>query len=149
GITTIVVPLVDNGTITSDAQGHALQEVFLARGPRLRRDGLSIAFESDYPPQRLARLIAGFPPDAFGITYDIGNSAAAGYDCAEELAAYGPRILHVHIKDRLRGGGTVPLGSGSADLRGAIARLERGGFRGCYTLQTARAGDGDHAGALA
>jgi hexulose-6-phosphate isomerase len=148
GISTIVVPLVDNGSLTSPDQVDALAQVLLARAERLRRDGLVIAFESDLAPDALAAFIADYPQDAFGITYDIGNSAALGYDCRAELAAYLPRVVHVHIKDRLRGGSTVPLGTGSARLATAIALLEVGGYRGNYVLQTARAGDGDHAGAL-
>ena len=149
GIGTIVVPLVDNGSINSPEEAAALSRVLLARTSRLRRDGLVIAFECDLAPAALAAFIADYPQDAFGITYDTGNSAALGYGCRAELAAYLPRIVHVHIKDRMRGGGTVPLGTGSAQLAIAIALLERGGYRGNYVLQTARAGDGDHAGALA
>ena len=149
GIGTIVVPLVDNGSLRSREEADALSRVLLARTWRLRRDGLVIAFECDLAPEALAAFIADYPQDVFGITYDIGNSAALGYDCRAELAAYLPRIVHVHIKDRMRGGGTVPLGTGSAQLAIAIALLERGGYRGNYVLQTARAGDGDHAGALA
>jgi hexulose-6-phosphate isomerase len=85
----------------------------------------------------------------FGINYDSGNSAALGYDSAEEISAYAARILNVHVKDRLFGGTTVPLGTGAADLAKTIRLIELSGYRGQYILQTARANDGDHAGALA
>jgi L-ribulose-5-phosphate 3-epimerase len=65
------------------------------------------------------------------------------------MAAYAPRILNVHVKDRLRGGTTVPLGTGAADLAKAIRGIEQSGYSGQYILQTARAVDGDHANALA
>jgi hexulose-6-phosphate isomerase len=149
GIGLIVFPLVDNGALSGTEQERLLARVLAARAERLRQLGLVLAFESDLPPAALAAFIAAYPADAFGLTYDIGNSAALGYDWREELTAYLPRIRHVHVKDRLAGGGTVALGSGNADLEGAIAGLERGGYRGSYTLQTARAANGDHAGALA
>ena len=57
-------------------------------------------------------------------------------------------MFNVHIKDRLRGGTTVPLGTGNADFGRIFAALARTGYRGNYILQTARATDGDHAGAL-
>ncbi|MFO0448318.1 MAG: sugar phosphate isomerase/epimerase family protein, partial [Pseudomonadota bacterium] len=107
-----------------------------------------VVFECDYEPDRLAGFIARLPADSFGINYDIGNSAALGYDCDAEIAAYGERILNVHVKDRVLGGTTVPLGTGNADLPRAIRTLVRAGYRGAYVLQTARAADGDHAGAL-
>ncbi|MET0278433.1 MAG: TIM barrel protein [Pseudorhodoplanes sp.] len=149
GIAFVVIPLVDNGGIENDTQAEALQRVLLARTASLSQQGIKVVFESDLPPAALAHFIAKFPREVFGINYDSGNSAALGYDPAEEIAAYAPRILNVHVKDRLLGGTTVPLGTGSADLAKAIRLIERSGYRGQYILQTARAADGNHAGALA
>src|SRR6266404_1819247 len=49
------------------------------------------------------------------------------------------RVLNVHVKDRLLGGTTVPLGMGAADLAKTIRLIEQSGYRGQYILQTARA----------
>ena len=149
GIEFVVIPLVDNGKIESDTQTDALFRVLLDRTPSLARQNVKIVFESDLPPTPLAQFIAKLPREHFGINYDIGNSASLGYDSAEEIAAYHQRILNVHVKDRLRGGTTVPLGTGAADLAKAIRLIEQSGYSGQYILQTARAADGDHAGALA
>jgi len=149
GIEFVVIPLVDNGRIENDKQAETLRRALLERTTSLSRQGVKIVFESDLPPAALAQFIADFPREVFGINYDSGNSAALGYDPAEEIAAYAPRILNVHIKDRLLGGTTVPLGTGSANLAKAIRLIEQSGYRGQYILQTARAVDGDHAGALA
>jgi L-ribulose-5-phosphate 3-epimerase len=145
----VVIPLVDNGKIESPEQAEVLRRVLLDRSAALSRHGTRIVFESDLPPTELAQFIARFPQELFGINYDIGNSAALGFDCGEEIAAYAPRILNVHVKDRLRGGTTVPLGSGAAELAKAIRLIENSGYSGQYVLQTARAADGDHAAALA
>ena len=145
----IVIPLVDNGKIETPEQTEELLETLLDRAAALTKQGVKIVFESDLPPAELATFIAKFPRAVFGINYDIGNSAALGFDCSAEIAAYAPRILNVHVKDRLLGGTTVPLGTGSADLAKAIRMIERSGYSGQYILQTARATDGDHVGALA
>jgi L-ribulose-5-phosphate 3-epimerase len=145
----VVIPLVDNGKIEAPQQADVLLRVLLDRAASLSRHGTKIVFESDLPPAQLAEFIAKFPQDVFGINYDIGNSAALGFDCSEEIAAYAPRILNVHVKDRLRGGTTVPLGTGAAEIAKAIRLIENSGYSGQYVLQTARAADGDHAGALA
>ncbi len=145
----IVIPLVDNGKIETSEQADTLLSALLDRTAALTRQGIKIVFESDLPPPELATFIVKFPREVFGINYDIGNSAALGFDCSEEIAAYAPRILNVHVKDRLRGGTTVPLGTGAADLAKAIRLIEHSGYSGQYILQTARAADGDHAGALA
>lgn len=149
GITFIVVPLVDNGGMTTPEEEACVIAEFGKRAPWLKQRGLAVVFECDYPPQKLADFIAKFPHDQFGVNYDIGNSAALGYDSAEEIAAYFPRILNVHIKDRVLGGTTVALGTGNAKLGATIGDLVKRGYRGNYILQTARAADGDHAGVLA
>ena len=149
GIEFVVIPLVDNGRVESAAQSEILLGVLLDRAASLSRQGVKIVFESDLPPAPLAEFIDKFPREVFGINYDSGNSAALGYDPADEIPAYAARILNVHVKDRLLGGTTVPLGTGAADLAKAIRLIERSGYRGQYILQTARAADGDHAGALA
>jgi hexulose-6-phosphate isomerase len=149
GIEFVVIPLVDNGRIENPTQTETLLRVLLDRASSLSKRGVRIVFESDLPPSPLAQFINAFPREVFGINYDSGNSAALGYDSAEEIPAYAPRILNVHIKDRLRGGTTVPLGTGGADLAKAIRLIEQSGYRGQYILQTARATGGDHAGALA
>jgi L-ribulose-5-phosphate 3-epimerase len=149
GIEFVVIPLVDNGKIETPEQAEVLLRTLLDRSASLSRQGVKIVFESDLPPVELAQFIAKFPREIFGINYDVGNSAALGYDCGEEIAAYAPRILNVHVKDRLRGGTTVPLGAGAAELAKVIRLIETSGYRGQYILQTARAADGDHSGALA
>ncbi|MFB6463448.1 sugar phosphate isomerase/epimerase family protein [Bradyrhizobium tunisiense] len=149
GIEFVVIPLVDNGKIERKSESDTLKRVLLARSELLARRNVKIVFESDLPPDELARFVEAFPAETFGINYDSGNSASLGYDSDEEIAAYARRILNVHVKDRIRGGTTVPLGTGNADLAKTIRLIERSGYKGQYILQTARASDGDHAGALA
>jgi L-ribulose-5-phosphate 3-epimerase len=148
GVEFVVIPLVDNGKIETPEQTEALLSALLVRTTSLSKQNVKIVFESDLPPAELADFIARLPAEHFGINYDIGNSAALGYDCGEEIAAYAPRILNVHVKDRLRGGTTVPLGAGAAELSRAIGLIEKSGYSSQYILQTARAVDGDHSSAL-
>ncbi len=147
-ITCLVMPLVDNGALEDERQDRLLRGELEQRRPLLQRARLSVVFESDFAPPRLRDFIATFPAEQFGINYDIGNSAALGYDPGEEIEAYGTRILNVHVKDRVHGGTTVPLGTGSADLPRVFRLLRAADYRRNYILQTARAADGNHAGAL-
>ena len=75
----------------------------------LTERGLRVVFECDFAPEELARFIERLDLAVFGINYDIGNSAALGYDPREEIAVYGQRIINVHVKDRVLGGTTVAL----------------------------------------
>jgi L-ribulose-5-phosphate 3-epimerase len=149
GIKYLVIPLVDDGRMENRDQEVDVCTTLTSMAGELRAARVSIIFESDYAPQALARFIGGFPADSFGVNYDIGNSAALGYDTDEEIAAYGARIVNVHVKDRMRGGTTVPLGTGNADLPRTFRALRAAGYVGDFILQTARAQDGDHPGALA
>lgn len=148
GITMMVVPLVDNGRLEGADQEDVLVRFLESQADFLAANRLKVVFESDYVPQELARFIARLNPVLFGINYDIGNSAALGFDPQEEFAAYGQRVINVHVKDRVLGGTTVPLGTGSADFDAVFAALSQVNYRGNFILQTARAADGDHAGAL-
>ena len=148
GIVMIVVPLVDNGRLENAEQEETLITFLESQTEYLISNGMKVAFESDFAPCELSRFIGHLDPISFGINYDIGNSAALGFDPAEEIASYGSRIMNVHIKDRLLGGTTVPLGTGSADFETVFALLAKAGYDGNYILQTARAIDGDHAGVL-
>ena len=61
-------------------------------------------------------LLERFNSNRVTVNYDIGNSAALGYDLVEELDYYGKRITDIHLKDRVLGGGPVELGKGDADI---------------------------------
>lgn len=141
GVRFLVIPLVDAGRMDTPQEEADVLAAFASPFE------VTIVFECDYEPRALARFIAQLGPE-YGINYDIGNSASLGYDPVEEIHAYGGRILNVHVKDRVRGGTTVPLGTGNANFRAVFAELRKARYDGNYILQTARAADGDHAGAL-
>jgi L-ribulose-5-phosphate 3-epimerase len=145
---TVVWPLVDDGRLVADDDEEQVLRIVGELAAVLRGRGVRIAFESDYAPAELTRFMARLPHDVAGVNYDSGNSAALGFDCAAELQAYGDRVINVHIKDRVRNGGSVPLGTGAADLPQVARNLRAAGYGGNYVLQTARASDGDHASAL-
>lgn len=149
GIKMIIVPLVDNGRLENSQQEDRLVNFLLSNEKYFEKKSIKILFESDFEPLNLQRFINRLLSDRFGINYDIGNSAALGFDPRDEFAAYGDRIVNVHVKDRIRGGTTVPLCSGCADFEVVFSELKKATFSGNYILQTARAGDGDHAAAIA
>ena len=148
GISMMVVPLVDNGQLENAEQEDTLIDFLESQAEFLAAHSLRVVFESDFGPPELARFINRLDPKLFGINYDIGNSAALGFNPADEFAAYGHRIVNVHVKDRALGGTTVPLGTGNADFETVFSTLNRIGYKGYYILQTARAPDGNHAGTL-
>ena len=71
----------------------------------------------------------------------IGNSGL-GFRPKEEFAAYGDKITDVHIKDRKNGGGSVPLGTGDADLNGVMSLLKLENYHGPLIMQVYRDNEG-------
>lgn len=148
GIGILVIPLVDNGAIGSPSESAILRDALISRNDHLASKGIRIAFESDLPPRELAGWVEDYPTGTFGINYDTGNSAALGYHAGEEWAHYGSRVINVHIKDRVVGGGTAPLGSGACNFLDCFEAMRVAGYAGNMILQTARAEDGDDSGAI-
>jgi L-ribulose-5-phosphate 3-epimerase len=148
GINMVVVPLVDNGRLETRFQEDELIEFLKTHIYSLRENNIQLAFESDFEPVELRRMIDRLPDCCFGINYDIGNSASLGYDPVEEFIEYGSRILNIHVKDRLLNGITVPLGKGAAQLENVFSQISGIGYGGSLILQTARAEDKDHVSAI-
>lgn len=144
----IVVPLVDAGRLDTREQEDHLVNFLSEQVSYFQRSKVRIAFESDFKAEDLARFIGRLDAESFGVNYDIGNSAALGFDPNEEFACYGSRIINVHVKDRILGGTTVPLGSGAALFDLVFRLLARSGYKGNYILQTARATDENHQAVL-
>ena len=139
----MVIPLVDNASVSDSSEEEILVTELLEYTETLKKTGLNISFESDYAPSQLSTFIERFPEE-FGINYDSGNSGSLGYDPDEEMRAYGHRIKNVHVKDRVLGGSTVPLGLGAVDFDKVFSGLADIGYLGNLILQTARSGHGAH-----
>jgi hexulose-6-phosphate isomerase len=76
------------------------------------------------------------------VNYDIGNSAALGYDPAEEIACYGSRITDIHVKDRERDGESVMLGTGDAQFERFFQALAPLDYKGPFIMQAYRDDEG-------
>jgi len=148
GATLIVIPLVDNSSIETEADEKILRNFFLELIEVIKLSNVLVCFESDFQPKKLKSFIEEFPNDYFGINYDMGNSASLGFVPIEEFTCYGNRILNVHVKDRKYNGTTVPLGDGDADFESIFKLLDNFDYKGNYILQTARSPNNDHLGAL-
>lgn len=139
----IVVPFVDASRIETDADRAQVVAVLRDVMPAVEDTGVEIHLETTLAPAALAALLVEVTHPMVKVNYDSGNSASLGYDPADEVAAYGPRIGSVHIKDRVRDGGSVPLGTGDADLPALMRALKAVGYAGDFVLQVARGPDGD------
>jgi L-ribulose-5-phosphate 3-epimerase len=143
GVNRVVLPFVDASAIRDEKDFAAVRDALRAAMPIADEAGVEIHLETSLSPAEFAKLLEQVGHPMLKVNYDSGNSASLGYDVADEFAAYGSAIGSVHIKDRVRGGTTVPLGSGNADFRALFACLEKVGYSGDFTLQVARGTPGD------
>jgi hexulose-6-phosphate isomerase len=146
GIRRVVIPFVDNSRIDSDVDEARAVEVLRRVLGEAEKVDVELHLETSLDPQAFASLLSKLPHPYLKVNYDSGNSASLGYDVLEEIAAYGDRIGSVHIKDRIRGGGTVPLGTGHADIPGLLSQLFRIGYKGDFVMQVARGEAGKELG---
>ena len=140
----IIVPLVDNGSLENTKQEDKLIKFLLSHQLLFISLNLKIVFEFDYKPLGVKNFIDKLPRHIFGVNYDIGNSAANGFDPAEEFEVYGSRVLNVHVKDRVLGGATVALLKGNADFELVFSKLKKIKYCGNFILQTARSENKTH-----
>ena len=138
GACSIVLPFVDESSLVSPQQVAGLQRILQNIVPIAEDYRIELHLETDLPPRDLLSLLSTLDHPFLRANYDIGNSASLGRDPAFEFLCIGRYLGSVHVKDRSRGGGSVPLGTGAADFP-LYFRLIRGtGFKGPYILQTAR-----------
>jgi L-ribulose-5-phosphate 3-epimerase len=143
GATRIVLPFVDRSELKDADDLVAATAVIEEVLPVAHSESVELHLETSLPPSDFASFLAGLPDPMVKVNYDMGNSAALGYRPAEEFAAYGPRLGSVHIKDRVLGGTTVALGTGSTDFAAVSSGLAQLGYDGDYILQVARGQSGE------
>jgi hexulose-6-phosphate isomerase len=142
GIERVVLPFVDASRIETSAETDMVVACLRQVLPRAESCKIELHLESSLGPEAFADLLARLPHPLVRVNYDSGNSSSLGYRPREEFQAYGSRIGSVHIKDRMKGGGTVPLGGGSADfaaLRECLRAIE---YKRDFVLQVARGKSG-------
>lgn len=143
GIGRIVLPVLDASRIeTAEDQDNLIAALNFVL-PVAERVGVGLHLETSLAPGPFAALLAELPHPLVKVNYDSGNSASLGYRPADEFRAYGSRMGSIHIKDRIRGGATVPLGSGNADFAALARLLREARFSGDFVLEAARGEPGD------
>jgi hexulose-6-phosphate isomerase len=143
GVQHVVLPFVDNSRIDSAKDRLDVIRLFQRLEGTLDRLDLQIHLETSLGPEEFRSLLEEIGHPRVRINYDSGNSASLGFSPETEWGAYGKFIGSVHIKDRLKGAGTVPLGSGHADFAALARSLKRFNYQGRFILQVARGKTGD------
>jgi L-ribulose-5-phosphate 3-epimerase len=139
----LVFPLVDNSSIDKSLEEQSIK-FLLSLEEYLKKNNVEIVIESDYQHKELKSFIENFPDKYYGINYDIGNSASMGYCIEDEFSSYFDRVKHIHVKDRLLKGSTVPFGSGSVNFDKCFRIIRAYNYKGNFSIQSARDHSGNH-----
>jgi hexulose-6-phosphate isomerase len=143
----LVLPFVDDSSLSSRAELNGLLEVLKIALPVARSAGIGLHLETDLPADKLAVIVRDEGADPLlRITCDIGNEASLGLLPTEQYAELAPLLGSVHVKDRSLGGGTVPLGRGDADFDAIFDICAAESYQGIFILQVARGLEGDELG---
>ena len=148
GAKRIEIPFLDNSSIKTEEEEIIAINVLKITMSLAKEKNISINIEADLVPKKLKSFIDKFGKDSIGITYDSGNSSGLGYDPKEEIKTYGKHISNVHIKDRVLGGTTMPLGTGDTRFDDLFEGLNKINYKGSFILQVAREKDGEEKGTI-
>jgi L-ribulose-5-phosphate 3-epimerase len=143
GINRMVIPFVDASRIDTQPEFDGVVALMQRVLAETRETGIEFHLETSLAPSRFAELLSRLPDARLKVNYDSGNSSSLGYAPRDEFAAYGERVGSVHIKDRLLGASTVPLGTGDADFPALAESLKKVAYKGDFILQVARGVSGD------
>jgi L-ribulose-5-phosphate 3-epimerase len=142
GVTDIIIPCVDNSRLENENDLALFCKTVKPALALLEQHGINLSLETDLPPAPFNALLTRLGSPRIKVNYDTGNSASLGYDPAEELAAYGDKISDVHIKDRVKGGGSMVLGTGDTDFDRFFHALQKTRFSGPFIMQAFRDDEG-------
>jgi L-ribulose-5-phosphate 3-epimerase len=143
GANRVVMPFVDASRIETAAETDEVVVILKRALPVAEETGVELHLETSLAPAPFAELLARIEHPLLKANYDSGNSSGIGYRPRDEFAAYGSRVGSVHIKDRVVGGTTVPIGTGDADFASLFGSLAEVGYAGDFILQVARGAPGD------
>ena len=141
-VTDIVIPCVEGSSIDNNDDLQRFVNAISGVISNAEQNNVNLSLETDLEPSKFGKLLKMLNSEKVKVNYDIGNSASLGYDPIEEFSVYGHAISDVHIKDRVRGGGSVMLGSGDADIEKCFNLLEEYNFNGPLIMQAYRDEEG-------
>lgn len=138
GANHVMIPFVDDSKLTSQNEIDAMVRMLKTICPVLEATGIELHMETDLEKDIWKSVLMEAEHPMIKICYDVGDRACLGYNPSEELTTLGPWIGSVHIKDRVQGGVTVPLGQGNADFKTFFRDIFKTQFSGPFILQVAR-----------
>ena len=133
-IKSVTIPLLEDSSLEDDKKLDNFCKSFsyvCARYPSIK-----FSLETELSLSKIPKLL-NVSNNIF-LTYDTGNTTSYGISHEKYILNFSDRITNVHIKDRNLSGTSVPLLTGDTEFNDIFTNLVKNGYKGVYTLQTAR-----------
>lgn len=138
GASAFLLSFFDENAINSAEDKNEITRVIKPLADLAQESGVKLGLEVEMKAEELKDFIQGMSYPAVGVYYDIGNMASMGVDVPAEIKLLGPLVVGAHVKDRVLGGETVPLGEGAANFPEIFRALRDVGYAGPLVIQGAR-----------
>lgn len=136
GIHSVVLPLMEKSL--PDIESSETRELLSYLGEVAKSIGTKLHLEVTLPADQMKKLIDGLSTKQVGYCLDTGNVTAKGYKTSQYIETLGLSISHVHLKKVNHFGKSIPFKRGMPNLTNIVKALERLGYRGSYTMESAR-----------
>ena len=118
GADRILIPLLETSAVDTPELKREVVSSLRAAAPVAERYGVTLGLEMEIPGAEYAKLVQSVGSSRVRAYYDTGNCTAAGVDIAQDILPVLPVLHAVHVKDRVRGGTSKPLGTGDTNFAG-------------------------------
>jgi hexulose-6-phosphate isomerase len=136
GVQTILIPVLEVAEIRNQTDKTELKKALEQCLDTTEAANVKLGLETELPASEYLELVSSFNSPFVGAYYDTGNAAACGYCMRTDMELLRQVLVGIHVKDRKKGGSSVPLGSGDANFAEGIPCLCHQGYQGTLILQT-------------
>ena len=139
-----VVTMQPGGPVPPDDRAETapvVAEQLNALGAEAQAAGIALAVEAPHMGtfaeefEAACGLVDLLDPDTLGVALDTSHVLNGGGTIDQALARYGPRVLHVHLRDYRDGSIFVTPGDGVIDFAEVIGGLAALGYRGGFSAE--------------
>ena len=135
----IVVPFFDDNLVVDHAGFECAVEAlkqYMFDNPSVVSD-YRFALEVDMQGDKLRTGLDANVDSQIGICLDVGNCSGSNFNIENEFVLLKNYIMHVHIKDKLKGGPNVPLGQGAVNFQVVDDVIKKIDYTGDLVFETA------------
>ena len=133
-IKSVTIPLLEDSSLEDDKKLDNFCRSFSHVCDRY--PSIQFSLETELSLSKVPKLLNA--SNNVFLTYDTGNTTSYGISHKDYILNFSDRVTNVHIKDRKMSGISVPPLTGDTKFNNIFKHLIQSGYKGVYTLQTAR-----------